>query len=155
MVAQFGLLTLLYGQTDNEDTVNSVTSCITSLAALVLMLSTLAYAPFSHVHSEEEHHGGGNAHGLQVHSHFSHDDQGAGSGTEESDDPFIDVSAHEGSRVGLFLSLAGKPFPEAESAQSHAAVMPQFQTSERQGAGRPDRARDPPRTNLSSRAPPV
>lgn len=155
MVAQFGLLTLLYGQTDNEHTVNSVTSCITSLAALVLMLSTLAYAPFSHVHSEEGHHGAGSAHGLQVHSHFSLAGQGAGAGARETDDPFIDVASHKGDHVDLFLSLAGKPFPVAESTQSHADVTPQFQTSARQGALRPDRARDPPGSNLSSRPPPV
>ena len=131
-------------------TVKALTSCIATVAALALMVSTLAFAPFSHVHSEEEHHGGGNAHGLQLHSHFSLADHGTG----ETDEPRVGVSSHEGHHVDLFLSLAAKPFPVAESTQSHADVTPLLHTSERQGARRPDRARDPPGANLSSRAPP-
>ena len=115
------------------------------------MLSTLAYAPFSHVHSEQEHHGVGDAHGLQVHSHFPF----AAQGMTETDEPLIDVSSHQGHHIDLFLSLAAKPLPVAESTESHADVRPQFHTSERQGARRPDRARGPPTSNLSSRAPPV
>jgi hypothetical protein len=131
--------------------VTSVTSYVTSFTALGLMLSTLAYAPFSHVHSEQGHHGAGDTRGSQVHSHFSFADQGR----EETDEPLIDVPSHEGHHVDLFLSLVGEPFPVAESTQSHADVTPLLQISERQGAWRPDRTRDPPAASLSSRPPPV
>ena len=147
----YRLLTPLCRRTDNEDIVHSVTSCITSWTALALMLSTLGWAPFAHVHSEKQHHGTGNAHGSQVHSHFSF----AGQASEKTDEPLIDRSSHQGHHVDLFLSLAEKPFPVAESAGSHADVTPQLETSARQGARRPDRTRDPPGANVSSRAPPV
>ena len=130
---------------------NYLTSYLTSFTALGLMLSTLAYAPFSHLHSEQGHHGAGDTHGSQLHSHFSFADQGR----EDTDEPLIDVPSHEGHHVDLFLSLVGEPFPVAESTQSHADVTPLIQTSERQGAWRPDRARDPPTAGLSTRAPPV
>lgn len=136
-----------------------MTSYLTSVAALGVMLSTLAYAPFSHVHSEEGRHGAGAVHGTQVHSHFSLADHGTGKGPAEAageiDGPLIDVSSHEGHHVDLFLSLAGKPFPVAASAESRTDVAPQFQTSERHSARRPGRTRDPPGANVSSRAPPV
>ena len=135
-----------------------MTSYLTSVVALGVMLSTLAYAPFSHVHSEEGHHGAGEAHGLQVHSHFSFAGQGAGTGAEAGAEginhPLIDVSSGEGGHIDLFVSLAGKPFSVEVSAESHTDVTPQFQTSERHGARRTGRTRDPPGANVSSRAPP-
>lgn len=143
-------MTLLCPGTDNDRTVKPPTSCVTAVVALAVLLSTLAYAPFSHVHSEEGHHGAGEVHGFQVHSHLPEaPDEG---NTHES---VIDVSSDDGRHVDLFLSLASKPFSAAESVESYTDVRPQFETKQRQGTSRPDRARDPPAANLSSRPPPV
>lgn len=121
-----------------------------SITAIVLMLTTLLWAPFSHVHAGDPHQGADRAHGYQLHSHLP----SSRHVTEDTEGPSVESLPHSGVAVDLFLSVSADAFPVAEGVDSSPDLQPPVRSVGRRGSRLRDRTRAPPDSDRSSRAPP-